>query len=114
MFLSYVDGDNLHRGYEIPWWEYDFERKDLLEEEFNLWKKSDSELTEYVKVLLFENYNLVDADVFYPGELDKWEEDGIWYGFVYDDGERYRYVWLNMITNEVKITDEVEDYTGEG
>jgi len=62
--------------------------------------------------LLYENY--VDAELFYPGELDKWEGNSLCYGFVYDDGDRYRYVWVDAMTGEVSFADEIEDYTGEG
>jgi hypothetical protein len=60
---------------------------------------------------LYEHH--VDSELFYPGELDKWEGDAPCYGFVYDDGGKHRYVWVNSVTGEVSFADEVENYTGE-
>jgi len=114
LFLSVVDGDNLYSDEGEPWLSYDFERDSTIEEGVDFWKMSDSELIEYVEGFLYENYHLVDTDVFYPLELDKWEENTLWYGFVYADGDRYRYAWLNATTGEVTVTDEVENYTREG
>ena len=62
--------------------------------------------------LLYENY--VDAELFYPGELDKWDGNNLCYGFVYDDGDKYRYVWVNSVTGGVEFADEIVDYTGTG
>ena len=114
LFLSFVDGDSLYSDEGEPLWSYNFERDDSPEEELNLWKLSDSELIEHVKVLLYENFNLADTSVFYPAELNKWEGNTLWYGFVYEDGNKSRYAWLNMMTEEFETTDEVENYTGEG
>ena len=67
---------------------------------------------EQARNFLYENY--VDAELFYPGELTILEGDAICYGFVFDNGDRYRYVWVNSMTGEVKFADEVEDYTRTG
>ena len=61
--------------------------------------------------LLYESY--VDAELFHPGELDKWEGDALLYCFVYDDGEGYRYAYVNAMTGAVEIMDEIVDYTSE-
>ena len=56
----------------------------------------------------------IEAEPFYPGELDKWVGDVRCYGFGYDDGDAYRYVWVNAETYDVEFADEIENYTGEG
>ena len=56
----------------------------------------------------------IESEPFYPGELDIWKDDAPWYGFTYNDGEAYRYVWVNAVTTEVSFDDEIEDYTREG
>ena len=66
---------------------------------------------EQARDLLYENH--VDTELFYPGELDKMEDDTLFYCFVYDDGDEYRYAYVNAITGEVEIVDEIENYTGE-
>ena len=58
--------------------------------------------------------NSIDAGLFYPGELDKWDDDALCYGFMYEYADGYRYVWVNSITGELEFADEVEDYTGTG
>jgi len=62
--------------------------------------------------LLYENY--VDAELFHPGELDTRVGNTRFYGFVYDNGDIYRYVWVNSMTGGVEFADEIENYTGEG
>lgn len=62
--------------------------------------------------LLYENY--IDAELSHPGELDKWEGDTLFYCFYYDDGDNViRYAYVNALTGEVEIVDEIEDYTGD-
>ena len=62
--------------------------------------------------LLYEKH--IDSELFYPGELDKWKGSILCYGFGYDDGDKYRYAWVNSATGEVEFADEVEDYMGMG
>jgi len=63
--------------------------------------------------LLYENY--VDAELFYPGELDKLKDGALCYCFGYYDGEdNYRYAFVNSVTKEVEFADEIEDYTRTG
>ncbi|MDR2570992.1 MAG: PepSY domain-containing protein [Oscillospiraceae bacterium] len=63
--------------------------------------------------ILYENY--VDAELFHPGELDKWEGETLFYCFYYDDGDNViRYAYVNAMTGEVEIVDGIEDYTGVG
>jgi len=57
--------------------------------------------------------NHVDAELHYPGELDKWQDGATWYGFSFEDNGEYRYVWINSTNNAVEFADEVENYTGE-
>ena len=115
LYLTFVSGDNLYRDEGELFWNYDFEWDDSPKKEnFNVWRFSDSELIEYMKDLLYAKYSIVDADVFYPGELDKYGENTMWLGFVYDDGNGYKYAWLDAMTGEVEIADEVYDYIGEG
>ena len=61
--------------------------------------------------LLYEKY--AGAEFFYPGELSMWEGDDLLYGFTYYDGEIYRYAYVNGMTGEIKIVDEIENYTRE-
>jgi len=63
---------------------------------------------EQARDFLYENY--VDAELFYPAELDKWQGGVLYYGFTYDDGDAYKYVWVNSVTKEVEFADEVLDY----
>ena len=114
LLLTFVDGGNLYKGDGEAPQSYDFERDSSPEEELRFWKMSDSELTEYVNVYLYLNYGLANANAFYPIELNKWEAETMWFGFAYDAGDKFRYLWLNATTGEIKITDEVEDYTREG
>ena len=113
LFLSYIDGINLYNGDGDFLWNYEFKRDESQEKEFNFWKLSDTELTDYVSNLLFEEFNLVNTNPFYPIELNKLENDVFWFGFVYEEGDIYRYAWLNAMTGEIELTDEVENYTGE-
>jgi len=69
---------------------------------------------EQAKDILYEKHN-VKSELFYPMELDILDDnDNPCYGFVFESGDNYRYVWINAMTGEVKFADEVEDYTGEG
>jgi len=69
---------------------------------------------EQAKDILYEKHN-VKSELFYPMELDILDDnDNPCYGFVFENGDSYRYVWINSMTGEVKFADEVEDYTGEG
>jgi|GEM_PF-3145059 len=54
-----------------------------------------------------------DAELFYPGELDKWEDVVQCYGFMYADGDNYLFAWVNTITGEITFADEIDNYTGE-
>ena len=114
LLLTFVDGDNLYKGDGEAPQSYDFERDSSPEEELRFWKMSDSELIEYANVYLYLNYGLTNANVFYPIELNKWENGVMWFGFDYNAGDKFRYLWLNATTGEIKITDEVEDYTHDG
>jgi len=60
---------------------------------------------------LYGNY--VDAELYYPGELDKLEDGVYYYCFVYDDGETYCYVYVNSVTGDLEFFDEIVNYTGE-
>ena len=60
------------------------------------------------KNILYSNY--VDAELFYPMELNKWKDSELCYGFVYNDGDKTRYVWINSLTCEVEFADEIKDY----
>ena len=113
LFLSYLTGDILYKSEGPPMWDYAFVREDTQDEELNFWKMSDSELTEYMGLILFVHFGLFNAEVFYPLELNKWEGNEALFGFVYHDGETYKYAWLNATTGEVTFADEVENYTGE-
>ena len=61
--------------------------------------------------ILYENH--MDTELFYPMELDKVEGNIIFYCFVYNDGDKYRYAYVNSITGEIEIVDEIKNYTGE-
>ena len=61
--------------------------------------------------ILYTGY--IDAELFYPGELDKWEGDALFYCFVYYDGDIPFYAYINAMTGEVEIVDKIENYTGE-
>ena len=63
------------------------------------------------KKLLDEH--LDGAELFYPGELNKLKDDAVCYGFGYNDGDNYRYAWVNSVTGELEFADEIENYTGE-
>lgn len=65
---------------------------------------------EQARDLLYENY--VDAELFHPGELDKWQGDALLYCFAFDDGDQYRYAYVNAATGAVEIVDEIVNYTG--
>ena len=114
LHLTFVDGDPLYHSDGYTLWSYDFEPDYTLLQPYNPWRMSDSELTAFMNELLLETYQISDANAFYPVELNKWEDYTLWFGFVYEDGDTYRYAWLNAMTGEVELTDEVEDYTGEG
>ena len=64
------------------------------------------------KNLLYKKH--IDTGLFYPGELNKWKGKALCYGFTYSDGENHRYAWVNSVTGEVELADEVEDYTRTG
>ena len=59
--------------------------------------------------LLYEKH--IDAELFYPAELDKWENNARCYGFVYNDGYKSHYVWVNSLTHKIDFADEIKDYT---
>ena len=83
-----------------------------LEEYVKNRRLAESVLTmEQARDILYENY--VDAELFYPGELDKQENGTMFYCFVYDDGDKYCYAYVNSMTGEVEFVDEVENYAGE-
>ena len=60
------------------------------------------------------NENGISEDVFYPGELDIWEDEAPWYGFSCSGGEETFYAWVNAVTGEVSTAEKVEDYTRTG
>ena len=56
-----------------------------------------------------------DSDPFYPGELNKLDDDGVLlYGFAFYDGDVDLYAYVNSMTGALEVVDEIEDYTGEG
>ena len=61
--------------------------------------------------ILYNDY--IDTEAFYPGELNTVVGRMIFYGFYYDNGDTYRYVWVNGVSGAVEFADEVWDYTGE-
>jgi len=62
--------------------------------------------------LLYEQF--ADAELYHPGELDTRVGNIYFFGFAYDDGDRYCYIWVNSMTSEIEFSEEIENYTGEG
>ena len=65
------------------------------------------------KELLYESYVEADIRLFYPGELNRWKDDALHYGFAYGGAENGGYIFVNSMTGEVEFADEIENYTGE-
>lgn len=63
---------------------------------------------------LLQDKKYISAQPTHPGELDTQVDNTQFYGFSYDDGERFSYVWVNAATGGVVFADEIENYTGEG
>jgi len=85
-------------------------KADPLESESTAEPSAQTLTVEQAMDLLYEGY--VDAELFHPGELDKWEGDALLYCFVYDDSGQYRYAYVNSATGAVEIVDEIVNYTG--
>ena len=102
------------RSWSEHWWSPAFSGVDgslVTNDEFITFESEQILTMEQARNLLYENY--VDAELFHPGELDKWKGDILLYCFVYNDGDRYRYAYVNSKTGEVEIVDEIEGYTDE-
>ena len=108
--VQWDDRNNTVFLYRAPWWGAGTGAVDAVlsgDELLELQRYTVEDATS----ILYDAY--IDAEAFHPGELDTVVGRTVFYGFTYDDGDTYRYVWVNGMNGAVEFADEVWDYTGE-